>query len=118
MNRHEKGVIGEEAINEYLSRIDCNVVDRNFRTSDGEIDIIFFDNDVLVFGEVKSRMKTNFGLPCEAVDYRKRKKITYVAKQYICIKNIYNTNVRFDVFEVYIEDKKIRHIKNAYSETI
>lgn len=114
MDRYELGKIGEDAVALYLDRRGCKILDRNFRTRNGEIDIIFFDDGELVFGEVKTRSSTRFGLPSEAVDENKRNKIITVARQYISA-NIYEIDViRFDVFEVFYERKKIKHIKNAY----
>ena len=48
MNNYEIGMIGEEAVALYLERIGCRIVDRNYRTKRGEIDIIFVENKVLV----------------------------------------------------------------------
>ena len=85
MNNYEIGMIGEEAVALYLERIGCRIVDRNYRTKRGEIDIIFVENEVLVFGEVKTRNSTYFGNPAQAVDSKKMARIICLAKNYGCI---------------------------------
>nr|WP_314277895.1 YraN family protein [uncultured Peptostreptococcus sp.] len=115
MNNYEVGMIGEEAVAIYLDRIGCSIVQRNYRTNRGEIDIIFIEGDYLVFGEVKTRTNTYFGNPAQAVDSKKMSRIIGLAKNYVSTKQTFDYMVRFDVFEVYYNNKKIRHIRNAYS---
>ena len=64
--------------------------------------------------EVKSRMSKDYGLACEAVDYKKASKITSVAKYYISTNNLKNYEIRFDVIEIYFIEEKINHIENAF----
>ena len=114
MNNYEIGRLGEDAVAYYLEKNGYEVLDRNYRTASGEIDIIFSDGDYLVFGEVKTRNSLYFGRPCQAVDINKKIRIVNTAKNFI-VKNIfYDMNIRFDVFEVYYKSRKILHIKNAY----
>ena len=115
MNNYEIGMIGEEAVALYLERIGCRIVDRNYRNKRGELDIIFMENEVLVFGEVKTRNNTYFGNPAQAVDSKKMAMIICLAKNYLSSKDLFDYPVRFDVFEVYFRDKKIKHIRNAYT---
>ena len=68
----------------------------------------------IVFIEVKSRTSKDYGLACEAVDYKKIGKITSVAKHYLLTNNIKNCEIRFDVIEVYFNEEKINHIENAF----
>ena len=51
----QKGKIGEDAACSFLEDAGYRIVNRNFHTRAGEIDIIFFDEDVIVFAEVKMR---------------------------------------------------------------
>lgn len=115
MNNYEIGMIGEEAVALYLGRIGCRILDRNYRTRRGEIDIIFVENEVLVFGEVKTRNSTYFGNPAQAVDSKKMARIICLAKNYLSSKGSLDYPVRFDVFEVYFKENKIKHIRNAYT---
>ena len=118
MNNYEIGMIGEEAVALYLEKVGCNILCRNFRTTNGEIDVIFEEGGDIVFGEVKTRTNNNYGYPCEAVDRKKRRKIIYVAKQYVSMNEINDMTIRFDIFEVYYNERKIRHIRDAYFEEI
>ena len=117
MNIQELGRIGEDSVAYYIEKIGCQILERNYRTYSGEIDIIFIESDCLVFGEVKTRRSDSFGLPCESVNQRKREKIITVAKHFVISKNLFDVNIRFDVFEVYFKERKIRHIRNAYYAT-
>lgn len=117
MNNKEIGKIGEDSVAYYIDKIGCNILERNYRIESGEIDIIFLEENCLVFGEVKTRQTRAYGRPCEAVNERKRNKIISVAKRYVISENKFNMDIRFDVFEVYFKERKIHHIRNAYYAT-
>lgn len=114
MNNIEKGKIGEEIALKYLISKGGKIIEKNYRTKIGEIDLIVGMDGELVFVEVKSRSNTNFGYPSEAVNYNKRKKIVNIAKYYIVKNSLNNVSIRFDVIEIYLKDKKINHIINAF----
>jgi len=59
------------------------IVERNFRTPGGEIDIVAREGDVLVFVEVRSRELPGFGTPEESVTPAKRRRIVAAARQYL-----------------------------------
>ena len=119
MNTKKIGDYGEEKAVKYLSGCGYKIIERNYRTKFCEIDIIASDGDCLCFIEVKTRNRTDYGLACEAVDYKKQQKIIKGALAYTCTNNI-TMDVRFDVVEVYIFKKgffareKINVIKNAF----
>ncbi|MCI9062132.1 MAG: YraN family protein [Romboutsia sp.] len=114
MNNIQKGRAGESIALRYLINNRANILETNYRINSGEIDIIAKINEELVFIEVKSRTSTKFGYPAEAVDYRKIRKIVNTAKYYILKNNLNNVAIRFDVIEIYLNDKKINHIVNAF----
>ena len=114
MNNKIKGKMGENIAANYLKNKGYEIVDRNFRTSVGEIDIIAAGDGFLVFVEVKERFCEKFGYAAEAVNHFKRRKISQVASQYINKYRMFNSCVRFDVIEVYMEDKRVEHIENAF----
>ena len=114
MNNIEKGRLGEEIALKYIISKGGTIVEKNYRTKMGEIDLIVKMNGELVFIEVKSRSNINYGYPCEAVNYKKKRKITNVAKYYILDNSLEDISVRFDVIEIYLTDKKINHIVNAF----
>ncbi|WP_099190426.1 YraN family protein [Tepidibacter mesophilus] len=114
MNNKEKGSLGEKIACNYLIKNNFHILEKNYRTKIGEIDLIAFKDNKLSFIEVKSRNTMNYGYPREAVNYKKQKKIIYTAKQYIMYKNIKNIDIAFDVIEVYLRDNNINHIENAF----
>lgn len=107
-----KGNIGEELATQFLKKEKYKILDRNFSTRIGEIDIIATKNKAIVFVEVKSRSSNEFGRPAEAVDYRKQQKIHLVAEQYLQKNNLEGKEIRFDVVEVL--DGEITHLKNCF----
>ena len=60
---------GEEVAAQYLEKHGCRILERQFRTKVGEIDIIAEEDGVLLFVEVKTRRPTCFGAPAQAVGY-------------------------------------------------
>jgi putative endonuclease len=77
------GKLGEELAAEYLVKKGYKVIERNFSTRFGEIDLICLDKDTLVFVEVKTKNGTNFGRPEEMVNRRKILKIRNMAVVYM-----------------------------------
>ena len=67
MNKRQVGAFWEEAVTAYLMRSGVNILERNYRCSRGEIDIIGFHRGCLVFFEVKYRNDDRFGTALEAV---------------------------------------------------
>ncbi|MCC3867196.1 MULTISPECIES: YraN family protein [Terrisporobacter] len=114
MNNIEKGKLGEEIALKYIISKGGKVIEKNYRTKMGEVDIIAKLNGELVFVEVKSRSNINYGYPSESVNYKKKRKITNVAKYYILDNSLENLSIRFDVIEIYFNEKKINHIVNAF----
>ncbi len=87
-------------------------MERNYRCSLGEIDIVAKDKNILCFIEVKTRKTEEYGLPEEAIDGHKQKKLTKVALTYLKQKKIYEQGLRFDVVSVYPDH--IELIKDAF----
>jgi len=72
MNHNQQiGKWGEEIAAEYLVQKGYMILEKNFRTPFGEIDIIAQIEGLIVFVEVKARTSTSFGLPEEALTWRK-----------------------------------------------
>ena len=118
MNKRSIGNIGEDiAVRWLVKNKNYNILDRNYSTGYGEIDIIAEDGKALVFIEVKFRNGTDFGYPYEAVNKNKQCRICKAALQYVQKK--YNTadiNIRFDVVELIKKDGVyyIRYTENAF----
>ncbi|MCL2797812.1 MAG: YraN family protein [Firmicutes bacterium] len=114
MSNQVKGKSGEKTAEKFLKKKGCKVLHRNYKTNLGEIDLIVFDKDTLVFVEVKSRSGTLFGTPAEAVTHFKRTKINQVAAQFLTRQSMRDVPVRFDVVEVYLNEGRVEHIENAF----
>ena len=115
-NNKTIGNLGEKIASDYLVHEGYNIMESNFRHKTGEIDLICKDGEYIVFIEVKTRNSNYYGEPAEAVDYRKRLKITRTAELYIMKKKLVNTNFRFDIVEIMLskDTYKINLIKNAF----
>lgn len=89
----------------------------NYRNRLGEIDIIADDGDTIVFIEVKTRTTAAYGRPCEAVERRKRRKLTQVASAYLSQFGLWEKPCRFDVIEVWPGRQgtpSLRHVVHAF----
>lgn len=114
-NRRNIGIVGENIATNYLLENGYAILERNFRSKTGEIDIIAQKNQIIVFVEVKSRNNNKYGFPYESVDYRKQQKIIRTAQSYINFKGLTDCQYRFDIVEVFLKTKnKVNHIQNAF----
>ena len=82
MNKRKSGEYYETKVCEYLTDKGVRILERNFRSKNGEIDIIFRDGKYLVFAEVKFRSTVHFGRPEEAVSFSKQRTISRVSDFY------------------------------------
>lgn len=108
---------GESDAAGYLKELGWKILEQNYRTSRGEIDLIAQDRDLIVFVEVKNYSSRSFYLPSFSIDKNKRQCIIKSAKIYLSTKNIRNTNCRFDVFTIYSDHQgniKTDHYRNAF----
>ncbi len=110
------GKESESVAVKHLKKQGYKIVEQNYRTKLGEIDIIATDKDTIVFVEVKARKSLNFGNPKLAVTSSKQKKISMVALCYLKSTKQSNKKARFDVVSISPGEKspKIEIIKNAF----
>lgn len=108
---------GEEFACRYLEGRGFSITERNFRTRNGEIDIVAGLGDLTVFVEVKARRSRVFGEPEESVTPLKARKIRMVASEYLA-GGEGPQDVRFDVVSITMDGKGnptgIRHIEGAF----
>ncbi|MBW2011147.1 MAG: YraN family protein, partial [Deltaproteobacteria bacterium] len=99
-----------------LKKQGYSILELNYRTKLGEIDIIAKDKDTIVFVEVKARKSNNFGSPKFAVTYKKQKKISMVALYYLKSTKQSNSKARFDVVSIIAGKGSfgLEIIKNAF----
>ncbi len=100
----------------YLKRKGYRIVEQNYRTRMGEIDIIAKDKETIAFVEVKSRASVSFGNPKYAVTLQKQRKISKVALQYLKSTHQSHARARFDVVTIFSNSGRdtIELIKNAF----
>jgi putative endonuclease len=94
------------------------ILDRNFRTYFGEIDLVAEENGVLCFVEVKGRKGPRFGAPAEAVTFEKRRRIARAARTYVVRRRVGQRPCRFDVVSIVEspEGDRIEIFRNAFEE--
>ena len=98
--RLKLGRDGEEAAVAFVKKQGYRILQTNFRTKSGEIDIIAEDKKVVAFIEVKTRTGDQFGEPLEAVGPTKQKKIARVADQFLMRHKVENRDCRFDIVSI------------------
>lgn len=115
--RAQLGKMGEDAAVAFLTHEGYRVVERNFRNSLGEIDIVAQEGDTICFIEVKTRQTQDFGSPFEAVTETKQRKLALVALSYLKARGSAEANARFDVISVLFnrdEDPHVEIVRNAF----
>jgi putative endonuclease len=101
MNRAlELGQRGEALAWNFLRKQGYTILEKNYRTRFGEIDLVAEKEGVIVFLEVKTRRDHRFGAPEEAVEWRKRQKLVRVAQAFLQTKGLEEKEVRFDILSV------------------
>jgi putative endonuclease len=109
----KKGKVGENLACDYLIKNGYKILERNFRSKFGEIDIVAKDKKTLCFIEVKWRKNNIFGSGLDAISPKKRHKIILTAKSYLLAHEI-DTLLRIDVLAIDGEAGEYRLIKNAF----
>jgi putative endonuclease len=110
------GRSGEQAAAEYLEAHGFRILDRNWRSADGEIDIVAVERQVLVVAEVKSRTSMRYGSPLEAVSRAKRARLRRLAVQWLNAHGVRFDQVRIDVVGLVYEGTggfTIEHIRGV-----
>lgn len=113
INKRKFGKIGEKIARDYLQKKGYKILEMNYYTQNGEIDIIAKENETIIFVEVKTRTSDKYGTPGEAINQIKKMHIEKSAAQYLFHKKLFKTTIRFDAIEILIKEGKcqINHIK-------
>jgi putative endonuclease len=109
------GTSGEALAEDHLRGLGYDIIARDVRTPIGQLDLVARDGATLVFVEVKTRAGHGFGLPQEAVDARKIRKLRQLGLYYLKMRPHRGT-VRFDVVGLTVNNGRllrVDHIKNA-----
>ena len=110
---------GESAALRFLKKKGYRILEKNFRSKVGEIDIIAEQDGVIVFVEVKARADHEFGHPLNALTPAKQKKIIQTAQSFLSRKRISDKPMRFDVVALTSDAEspdswKIELLQNAF----
>lgn len=113
MNKRQTGAQKEQQVCAYLISKGVHIREQNFRCRQGEIDLIGYDGEYLVFFEVKYRGSDRKGNAVQAVGLTKQKKICRVADYYRMLHHCAeDTPIRFDV--VAVENGQLEWIRDAF----
>ena len=95
------GKKGEKIALNFLKKKGYKILEKNFRSENfGEIDLIAYDHNQLVFIEVKTKSTHQFGLPEEEFNFHKKRKLFRAINNYFWQKKIENDNWRIDLVTV------------------
>jgi len=111
--RKKLGNRGEKIAAKVLRKQGYQIIEKNYHSRLGEIDIVAKEDESIVFVEVKTRCSTDFGLPEEALSYDKRRRLSKLALVYLAHRRIKDTNCRFDVVSILMDNKKVSKVKHV-----
>lgn len=120
--RRHLGAVGERLAADHLTRLGFAILDRNYRTRWGELDIVAFDGRALVFCEVKTRRcGAGFGRALDAVEVRKQAQVRRMARSWLYDRRgerPYARVVRFDAIGVTFDGAgrlvSLEHLQDAF----
>lgn len=116
-----RGELGERAAKKHLKKLGLKFLTANFKSKRGEIDLVFRDQDCLVFVEVKTRSDESWTRPAAAVNARKKRLLSLTALDYLKRLKDPQVKIRFDIVEVLLEPdetiREIRHLPHTFSLT-
>lgn len=115
-NNQELGRRGEQLASEYLEALGYSILDRNWRGSRCELDIVARDGLCLVFCEVKTRSSASRGYPVEAVTRSKLENIRSAALTWLANHRVRHSGMRIDVVGIVLdahEGLQITHVKGV-----
>ena len=114
---YQRGKDAEENALNFLQKNGLKPLEKNYRTSRGEIDLIMLDEETIVFIEVRARSSDTYMKPLESIDKRKLEKIIHASNHYLQKKGVDSDSLcRFDVVVLtgIKNQSKIEWIKNAF----
>ena len=115
MDSSTRGRQAETLAWEYLQSRGLRLLQRNYRSRRGEIDLVLQDQDSLVFVEVRYRREARFGSAAESVDRRKQSKLIACAQHYMqAYPGMARQPCRFDVVSVDGSGDSIEWIRDAF----
>ncbi|MCK4968495.1 MAG: YraN family protein [Candidatus Aenigmarchaeota archaeon] len=113
LNRRKLGNIGEDIAVQYLKKKHYKILERNFYSCFGEIDIIARKKKIIIFVEVKSKQDDRFGLPEEEFTYYKKRKIYRTIQIWLKQYHITDQHWQVDLIAIdqYLSQPEIYHYR-------
>lgn len=100
LSNRARGRWGEDLAAAYYRRLGHEVLDRNWRSNTGELDLVVRDGSTYVFSEVKARRTADFGPASAAVTVAKQRRIRQLAVEWLRAHEVRAPSVRFDVVAI------------------
>jgi putative endonuclease len=115
LSRTQTGELGERAAETFLIRNGLTLLENNFRSRFGEVDLIMRDGDYIVFVEVRLRASKAYGGGAASVDRRKQRRIVRTAEYFLSRRpELATSPCRFDVVALGAEPTGLEWITNAF----
>jgi putative endonuclease len=111
------GAYGERVAMRTLALAGMAILDRNWRCAEGELDLVARDAKLIVFCEVKTRRGGWFGVPIEAIDHTKVRRLRAAAARWLAAHPRERGELRFDVISVLPQrtgPPKVEHVMGAF----
>lgn len=114
--RRRVGQDGERRAEHFLRSLGYSIVERNYRSPRGEIDLVAQDRETLVFVEVRTRRADEYGGPLASVGRHKQRQISKTALHYVSRFGLHDRATRFDVIGIVGEGEhaNLTHVKAAF----
>ena len=112
MKRFVTGRVGEDIAATHLTRSGHRIVERNYRCSHGEIDLIAEEGRELAFVEVRTRSSATFGTPEESITWQKRQRMTKCALAYLAERGVSDRRWRIDLIAVQLDRGRVTRLEH------
>ncbi len=112
LSNRARGQWGEDLAARHYRRLGYDVLDRNWRSPTGELDLIVRTGETIVFSEVKARRTADFGPASAAVTAAKQRRIRQLAVEWLRARGVHASSIRFDV--VAITGSELELITDAF----
>ncbi|WP_461255344.1 YraN family protein [Treponema sp. R80B11-R83G3] len=117
LNTARLGKVGEEKAAAALEAAGMKIINKNYRSKTGEIDIIALDSETIVFVEVKTWSSLGMEDLQYSIDIKKQNKIIKTAKYFLSENRKYsNMTIRFDV--IFVKKNTTIHLASAFTESV
>jgi putative endonuclease len=100
LSNRARGRWGEDLAAAHYRRLGHEILDRNWRSPSGELDLVVFDGTTYVFSEVKARRTADFGPAAAAVTVTKQRRLRQLAVEWLRAHDVHAASIRFDVVAI------------------